>query len=157
MAERYECFGLEDLVARPEDAFRLAGLAMTGGQRVRGYRGDYYRYFLGDAQVVVRTMGDPDTGEEQLLGMDVQHAEGRPWECRIIKDVTPEDADPLCRRLLAMVIVYMAMSLLMAVLWSLLQSPDLAITEAAVGAGVTSILFFLTLKRIHALKGTKDG
>ena len=100
MAERYECFGLEDLVARPEDAFRLAGLAMTGGQRVRGYRGDYYRYFLGDAQVVVRTMGDPDTGEEQLLGMDVQHAEGRPWECRIIKDVTPEDADPLCRRLL---------------------------------------------------------
>lgn len=100
MAERYECFGLEDLVARPEDAFRLAGLAMTGGQRVRGYRGDYYRYFLGDAQVVVRTMGDPDTGEEQLLGMDVQHAEGRPWKCRIIKDVTPEDADPLCRRLL---------------------------------------------------------
>ena len=66
-------------------------------------------------------------------------------------------AAPQCRRLLAMVIVYMAMSLLMAVLWSLLQSPDLAITEAAVGAGVTSILFFLTLKRIHALKGTRDG
>ena len=66
-------------------------------------------------------------------------------------------AAPLCRRLLAMVIVYMAMSLLMAVLWSLLQSPDLAITEAAVGAGVTSILFFLTLKRIHALKGPRDG
>ena len=66
-------------------------------------------------------------------------------------------AAPLCsKRLLSMVIVYMAFSLLMAVLWSLLQSPDLAITEAAVGAGVTSILFFLTLKKIHALKGTKD-
>jgi len=25
-----------------------------------------------------------------------------------------------------------------------------------VGAGVTSILFFLTLKKIHALKGTRD-
>ena len=37
-----------------------------------------------------------------------------------------------------------------------LQSPDLAITEAAVGAGVTSILFFLTLKKVHALKGTHD-
>ena len=48
------------------------------------------------------------------------------------------------------------LSLMMAVLWSLLQSPDLAITEAAVGAGVTSILFFLTLKKIHALKGTRD-
>ena len=63
---------------------------------------------------------------------------------------------PLCKRLLASVIVYMALSLMMAVLWSLLQSPDLAITEAAVGAGVTSILFFLTLKKIHALKGTRD-
>ncbi|QNL43732.1 DUF4040 domain-containing protein [Oscillibacter hominis] len=65
-------------------------------------------------------------------------------------------AAPLCRRLLVMVIVYMSFSLLMAILWSLLQSPDLAITEAAVGAGITSILFFLTLRRIHALKGTED-
>ena len=66
------------------------------------------------------------------------------------------DVDELCKRLLAAVIVYMAFSLMMAVLWSLLQSPDLAITEAAVGAGVTSILFFLTLKKVHALKGTHD-
>ena len=51
----------------------------------------------------------------------------------------------------------MAYSLLMALVWSILQSPDLAITEAAVGAGITSILFFLTLKKIHALKGTDDG
>ena len=65
-------------------------------------------------------------------------------------------AAPLCKRLLATVIVYMAFSLLMAVLWSLLQTPDLAITEAAVGAGITSILFFLTLKKIHALKGPRD-
>ena len=65
-------------------------------------------------------------------------------------------AAPLCRRLLAMVIVYMAMSLLMAVLWSLLQSPDLAITEAAVGAGVSGLLLIYTLKKIHALKGTSD-
>jgi len=33
-----------------------------------------------------------------------------------------------------------------------LESPDLAITEAAVGAGVTSILFFITLKKIHGLQ-----
>lgn len=60
------------------------------------------------------------------------------------------------RRLLVAVVIYMAYSLIMTVIWVLLQSPDLAITEAAVGAGVTGILFFLTLKRIHALKGTKD-
>ena len=65
-------------------------------------------------------------------------------------------AAPLCKRLLASVIVYMALSLMMAVLWSLLQSPDLAITEAAVGAGVTSILFFLTLKKIHAIDVEKE-
>ncbi len=40
-------------------------------------------------------------------------------------------------------------------IWVLLQSPDLAITEAAVGAGVTSILFFVTLKKIRAIR--KEG
>lgn len=65
-------------------------------------------------------------------------------------------AAPLCKRLLTTVIVYMSFGLLMAVLWALLESPDLAITEAAVGVGVTSILFFLTLRRIHALQGTQD-
>lgn len=65
-------------------------------------------------------------------------------------------AATLSRRLLITVIIYMAFSLIMSVIWIILQSPDLAITEAAVGAGVTSILFFLTLKKIHALKGTKD-
>lgn len=63
---------------------------------------------------------------------------------------------PLCHRLLVTVIVYMAFSLMVAVLWSLLQSPDLAITEAGVGAGVSGMLFFLALKKIHALKGTND-
>jgi len=65
-------------------------------------------------------------------------------------------AAPQCKRLLNTVIVYLAFSVMLAVLWSLLQSPDLAITEAAVGAGVSGILFFLTLKKIHALKGTRD-
>ncbi|BAK99071.1 hypothetical protein OBV_18730 [Oscillibacter valericigenes Sjm18-20] len=65
-------------------------------------------------------------------------------------------AAPLCKRLLATVIVYLAFSVILAVLWSILQSPDLAITEAAVGTGISGILFFLTLKKIHALKGTRD-
>ena len=60
------------------------------------------------------------------------------------------------RRLLVVVVIYMAYSLIMTVIWVLLQAPDLAITEAAVGAGVTGILFVVTLKKIHALKGTKD-
>ena len=66
-------------------------------------------------------------------------------------------AAPLCKRLLVTVIVYMAYGLLMAVLWVLMESPDLAVTEAAVGVGVTSLLFFLCLKQIGALKGTDNG
>lgn len=62
----------------------------------------------------------------------------------------------LTRNLLASVIIYMAYSLLMSTVWMLLQSPDLAITEAAVGAGVTSVLFFVTLKKIHAIKPEEE-
>ena len=65
-------------------------------------------------------------------------------------------ASVLAKRLVACVIIFMAYSSVMAILWLLLESPDLAITEAAVGAGVTSLLFFLALRRINALKGV-DG
>ena len=62
------------------------------------------------------------------------------------------------RSLLNAVIIFMAYSLVMAVLWVLLMAPDLAVTEAAVGAGVTSVLFFLTLERVGALRRTRpDG
>ena len=54
--------------------------------------------------------------------------------------------------LLTSIIIFMSYSLIMCVIWVLLQSPDLAITEAAVGAGVTSILFFVTLKKIRAIR-----
>lgn len=57
------------------------------------------------------------------------------------------------RNLLNSIIIFMSYSLVMSIIWILLESPDLAITEAAVGAGVTSVLFFVTLKKIHAMKG----
>ena len=62
----------------------------------------------------------------------------------------------LTRNLLTSVVIFMAYSLLMSIVWILLQSPDLAITEAAVGAGVTSLLFFLTLKKIHAIDARNE-
>ena len=64
----------------------------------------------------------------------------------------------LTKDLLTSLIIFMCQSLAMAVIWILLESPDLAITEAAVGAGVTSLLMFVTLKKIHAIKeDPKDG
>ena len=38
----------------------------------------------------------------------------------------------------------------------LLEAPDLALTEAAVGAGITGILFFLTLRRIDRIDRDAD-
>ena len=61
------------------------------------------------------------------------------------------------KNLLNSILVYMGFSLVMSVIWIILESPDLAITEAAVGAGVTSLLFFLTLKSIHAIKGDEEN
>ena len=60
------------------------------------------------------------------------------------------------KNLLASIIVFMLQSLAMSVVWILLESPDLAITEAAVGAGVTSLLFFVALKKIHAISDDRE-
>ena len=56
------------------------------------------------------------------------------------------------KNLLTSIIIFMSYSLVMSILWVLLESPDLAITEAAVGAGVTILLFFVTLKKINAME-----
>ena len=57
----------------------------------------------------------------------------------------------LSKKLLNSILIFMSYSLIMSIIWILLESPDLAITEAAVGAGVTSVLFFVTLKKIQAM------
>ena len=57
----------------------------------------------------------------------------------------------LAKDTLVSIILFSVYSLAMAVIWIIMESPDLAITEAAVGAGVTGILFFATLKRIDQI------
>jgi energy-converting hydrogenase B subunit D len=57
----------------------------------------------------------------------------------------------MSKKLLPAVIIFMSYSLVMSLVWLLLESPDLAITEAAVGAGITSVLLFIALKRIKEL------
>lgn len=65
-------------------------------------------------------------------------------------------AASLSKNLLNSVLIFMSYSLIMSVIWILLESPDLAITEAAVGAGITSVLFFVTLKKIHAIMNVDE-
>ena len=56
------------------------------------------------------------------------------------------------KNLLVSLVIFMAYSVIMSIVWVLLQAPDLAITEAAVGAGVSSVLLFLTLKKIRDIR-----
>ena len=60
-------------------------------------------------------------------------------------------AASLSRKLLNTILIFMSYSLIMSIIWILLESPDLAITEAEVGAGVTTVLFLVTLKKINAI------
>ena len=57
----------------------------------------------------------------------------------------------LTKNILTSVIIYMSFSLIMCIVWILIESPDLAITEAAVGAGITTLLFFATFKKIRII------
>ena len=65
-------------------------------------------------------------------------------------------AAPLQKQPLLMVITYTTFGLVMSVLWMLLQAPDLAITEAAVGTGISTVLLLAALKKIHSMQG-KEG
>ncbi len=59
----------------------------------------------------------------------------------------------LTKNLMSAVIIFMSYSSIMCILWILMQSPDLAITEAAVGAGISGTLFLMTLKKLRAEDG----
>lgn len=63
---------------------------------------------------------------------------------------------PLQKRPLVTVISFTTFGLVMSVIWMLLRAPDLAITEAAVGTGVSGVLFYLTLRRVRQMQGTED-
>ena len=56
------------------------------------------------------------------------------------------------KSLMASVIIYSAFSVIKSVIWLQLAAPDLAITEAAVSAGISGILYFVVLKRVLVVK-----
>ncbi|WP_254768577.1 DUF4040 domain-containing protein [Salinilacihabitans rarus] len=56
-------------------------------------------------------------------------------------------ATALFRDVLSAIVVFGAYSLGMAILYAFLLAPDVAMTEAAIGAGVTTILLLLTIAR----------
>jgi uncharacterized MnhB-related membrane protein len=47
--------------------------------------------------------------------------------------------------LLAATAIFSVYSLIMAIVFTQLKAPDVALTEAAVGAGITTVLFIVTI------------
>lgn len=65
-------------------------------------------------------------------------------------------ATALSKRVMTALIIFTSYSIIMSVVWLLLRSPDLAITEAAVGAGVDGVLFFITLRKLHLIDRDRE-
>ncbi len=59
------------------------------------------------------------------------------------------------KNLLSAIIAAGAISLLASVLYIILAAPDVAMTEAAIGSGLTTIVFLFALNKIR--KQDKDG
>ena len=61
--------------------------------------------------------------------------------------LTTAVATALLRDILAVIVIFAAYSLGMALFYAFLLAPDVAMTEAAIGAGVTTILLLLTIAK----------
>ncbi|MCX7725313.1 MAG: DUF4040 domain-containing protein [Chitinispirillaceae bacterium] len=60
----------------------------------------------------------------------------------------------MTRDLLASTITLSVISVICALIFYLLHAPDVAITEAAVGAGVSTVIFVWTIKRTQRMDDT---
>lgn len=61
------------------------------------------------------------------------------------------------RSILSAIISSGVISLLASIIYILLAAPDVAMTEAAIGSGLTTVVFLLALRRIYAYAGAADG
>lgn len=60
------------------------------------------------------------------------------------------------KRAVSAIIASGVISLLASVVFLILAAPDVAMTEATIGAGLTTVIFLYALKHIRANKGGRD-
>ena len=60
------------------------------------------------------------------------------------------------RDLVGSIVTFAGLTLGVAVIWVLLAAPDVALIEAAVGAGVTSVLFMITLVKTSGSRSAEE-
>ncbi len=62
-----------------------------------------------------------------------------------------------CPDLFRAIVLFIAFGLLMALAWVRLEAPDVALAEAAIGAGVTGALLMAALARLPAAAGEDEA
>ena len=60
------------------------------------------------------------------------------------------------KNLLSAIVAAGVISLLASVIYILLAAPDVAMTEAAIGSGLTTIVFLYALNKIRKMKANKE-
>ncbi len=63
----------------------------------------------------------------------------------------------LMKNFVAALAAMSVMSLALSILFVLLRAPDVAMTEAAIGAGLSSLMFALVLRRLGLWKDSASG
>lgn len=63
----------------------------------------------------------------------------------------------ITKRPLIAVVLFMPFSTILTFIWLILNAPDVAITEAAVGVGIVSCMFILILRKSNSLEDNSDG
>lgn len=61
------------------------------------------------------------------------------------------------RTLFRSIVMFIVLGLVMAVTWARLRAPDLALAEAAIGAGLSGAMFLVTFRRLLAADPAKAG
>ena len=62
-----------------------------------------------------------------------------------------------CPDLFQAIILFIAFSLVMALVWVRLNAPDVALAEAAIGAGLTGALFLAALARLQRIDSRRHN
>ena len=144
-------FGLIRAIRGPRTADRIMGINMIGTIAWSIFGVFRFRFVLNrmHCAAIIDTLG----AMLLLLGLIVSAPEPAYfWLSAIPSIISRERQCTVNRPPSVRTVIVPGVSVIMSVLWALLRAPDLAVTEAAVGAGISSVLLFLTLRKLRDLK-----
>ena len=76
------------------------------------------------------------------------------WQALLTKETSKGTANESSEGLFRAIVLFIAFGLLMSLAWVRLGAPDVALAEAAIGAGLTGALFLSALARLKAKNKT---